>query len=407
MAGVATTAIDSFQTKLNNRASYAVELLEKQSNEEISIILQSDAETAQLEMEVVDIIDHKVIYRNGQDNTENTFYGMAMADYNGRKLLIKVFRPDNIGQLQTFTIFKNFLYAEGIIVAFLMILLGFVFHYLFVKPLLHINSKIYLYRKNKDTEFADVIRKDELGQIEREFYRFVSDIKEERQLQSRIIASISHDVKTPLTSVMGYVERLRSGKITDSEKTRKYLNVIYDRAQDIKDIIGEFDEYLASNADSKSMNLQRVTTERLCGLLAEEYTEELAFKAIGFHVENRCINCSVYVDINKMRRVFGNIIGNAVKYAKASTAQIKIICEYSKEKVIFMVSDNGPGIPEEELENIFEAFYTLDSARGGGSGLGLSICKRIVEAHNGLIYARKSEPEGLEIIIELPGENNR
>jgi signal transduction histidine kinase len=396
-----TATVDEAQAKLDNKAAYVAELIRNDNSGTLPEIIEQDSSLRDNNVVIIDIDTNTSAYGKEISDGKIAFYGTAITEHGGKKLLVKVYRHYDITGLRTFAIIKRLLFAEGIIVAGLMVLLGFAIHYVYVRPLISINEKMSSYRKNKKTDIADVKRSDELGQIEREFYRLVGTIEEEKKLQTRIIASISHDVKTPLTSVMGYVERLRSGKVTDATKAGKYLQTIYGRAQDIKDIIGEFDEYLSNDAEGNPLNLKSVGTDYLCSLLSEEYTEELSLKNVGFKAENRCGNCSVNVDISKIRRVFGNIIGNALRYVPVPSGLIRVTCEKAGDKVRFRIEDNGPGVPEGELERIFEAFYTRDSSRGSGSGLGLSICKSIVEAHGGSIYAQNSELGGLAVVVEL------
>lgn len=396
-----TATIDNAQEKLDTKAGYYAGLIKGYGGDSLTDFLGGYPELKQYNMIVTDVESDSVIYGQESKEPKVTFYGTALSEYRGRKVFIKVYRHYDIRGIRTFSLVKRLLYAEGIILAVLIVLMGFIFHYIYVKPLMEINRKMAAYRKHKNTDLGTTDRKDELGQIEREFHCMVNTIEEEKRMQNHIIASISHDVKTPLTSVMGYVERLKSGKVTDPEKTGRYLQTIYNRAQDIRDIISDFDEYLSSNTDNSPLHVKTVTTGYICNLLKDEYTEELALKSVEFSVENHCRNSNINTDLSKLRRVFRNVIGNALRYVPSESAKIRVLCEKKEDKIQFVISDNGPGVPREELDKIFEAFYTRDSSRGSGSGLGLSICKRIIEAHGGTVFAENSALGGLDIILYL------
>ena len=139
-------------------------------------------------------------------------------------------------------------------------------------------------------------------------------LDQERQKQDRIIASISHDIKTPLTSVMGYTERLRRGGLSP-ERQERYIDTIYDRSLAIRDLIDEFDDYLSSHLQG-SLRCQQVAVADLCRMVIVDNQEELDGMGIALRVEDHCPETLLWVDISKLRRVFGNIIGNSVKHMK-------------------------------------------------------------------------------------------
>ena len=138
----------------------------------------------------------------------------------------------------------------------------------------------------------------------------------------------------------------------------------------------------------------------MCDLINEEYKEEPKYMSIDFQVNSNCDNDILNIDISKIRRVFGNIIGNSIKNLKENDKLIKIEFEKQESEITITISDNGCGVDESNLENIFEALYTSDKSRNV-AGLGLSICKSIVQTHQGRIYANNNSMGGLSIIIIL------
>ncbi len=301
--------------------------------------------------------------------------------------------------LRSKSIAKYTLFFECLIMFIMLLLAGIALHFRYVKPLMHLKEYIKHYDADILQTEAPVNRKDEIGQLERSFLDLSSSLSEEKQMQRRIIGSISHDIKTPLTSVMGYAERLMK-KDFDNEKQKQYLNTIYTQAKDIEAIVMEFEEYLENNTESK-LDMKLYETAYICKMLSEEYEQQLSECEMQISVKNNCgAHSKVNVDMAKIRRVFANIIGNSIRHANAGKLSIVINSDENEAQVQFTISDNGQGVPESELPYIFEPFYTSDKSRRV-SGLGLSICQSIVNAHGGQISAGNNHG-GLCISIELP-----
>lgn len=237
------------------------------------------------------------------------------------------------------------------------------------------------------------------GQVYRRFVSVTENLTRQQDNQRRIIASISHDIKTPLTSIMGYTERLKSDSVSP-ERKEKYLDTVYTKGCEIRQLIDEFDEYLSYNL-TKELKTEDVTAEEIAEMLKAEYADELENAGIGFTVRNSCNeHVKVSVDFQKLRRVFGNIYSNSLKHFDKSEKIILTELYTSGKRVHIDISDNGEGVSEDKLEIIFEPLYTSDEGRKV-AGLGLANCREIIEAHGGRIYALKAETGGLKICIEL------
>lgn len=237
------------------------------------------------------------------------------------------------------------------------------------------------------------------GQVYRRFVSVTENLTRQQDNQRRIIASISHDIKTPLTSIMGYTERLKSDSVSPGRK-EKYLDTVYTKGCEIRQLIDEFDEYLSYNL-TKELKTEDVTAEEIAEMLKAEYADELENAGIGFTVRNSCNeHVKVSVDFQKLRRVFGNIYSNSLKHFDKSEKIILTELYTSGKRVHIDISDNGEGVSEDKLEIIFEPLYTSDEGRKV-AGLGLANCREIIEAHGGRIYALKAETGGLKICIEL------
>lgn len=282
---------------------------------------------------------------------------------------------------------------ELIILVFIIIVLGVLIYLIYAKPLIKLNRSVKRYR----LQAIEVTkRKDEIGQLQNSFALLSSELLDEKQAQNRIIASISHDIKTPLTSVLGYSENLIKKELPE-DRVKHYLKVIHSRAKDIEEILQDFDTYIEGKLSS-DLHLQSYPITYIEEMLRMEYQNELVSSGIDFQIQNYCKpSDNILVDLAKLRRVFANLIGNALKHNKKKTI-LKVNIEISRRQGIttFHISDNGKGIEGNDLLHIFEPFYTTDQGRTV-SGLGLSICQNIIKAHSGEIKAENNESGGLSI----------
>ncbi len=240
------------------------------------------------------------------------------------------------------------------------------------------------------------------GNVARIYARFLEmtkNLEQQQQTQRQIIASISHDIKTPLTSILGYTERLQKGGLSP-ERQQTYLSTIYAKSNEMQSLISEFDEYLSYKMSSAA-HTELLSTEQLCVCMRKEFEDELSFSGISFELNNRAPSAMLRVDCAKMKRVAGNIISNSAKHIPPTGGRIVCTVDADKQSVQFRFADNGDGVPQDKLHLIFEPLYTSDTSRKV-AGLGLSICKEIVEAHGGSIEAGRAAIGGLELCITLP-----
>jgi signal transduction histidine kinase len=340
----------------------------------------------------------------GSDDEANVgAVSIALVTLDGETYMLYAQKKIDVYDLRTKSAIRDVLNLEYIIIFIMLLLTGIALHFRYVRPLMRLKSNINQYdndNANPPPALPTVYRKDEIGQLEESFAALSKSLSGEKQVQKRIVASISHDIKTPLTSVMGYAERLIK-KDFDPEKRKQYLNIIYSQAKDIEAIVSEFDEFIENSTESK-LDLKPYGTAFICKMLSDEYVQQLSENGIQVSIENTCEADSVInVDMPKLRRVFANIIGNSIRHANAENLSIFIQAKETEEYVRFTIFDNGQGVPDNELPFLFEPFYTSDKSRRV-SGLGLSICQSIVNAHGGRIRASHSQIGGLRILIELP-----
>ena len=226
-----------------------------------------------------------------------------------------------------------------------------------------------------------------------------ADEKLEREKQNReLISNISHDLKTPITSIKGYVEGLIDGVANTPEKQEKYIRTIYNKANDMDHLIDELTLYSRFESDRIPYNFHRLNVGDYFGDCVEEIGMDMDSRGIELNYTNLVSpQTRIIADPEQMKRVINNIVGNSVKYMDKEKGRIDIRILDEQDSVRIEIEDNGKGIAARDLPNIFDRFYRTDSSRNsaqGGSGIGLSIVRKIIEDHGGYIWATSREGEG-------------
>lgn len=255
-------------------------------------------------------------------------------------------------------------------------------------------------------------RDDEIGELSNAFEEMRQRLKNslEQQIQyedkrKELISSISHDLKTPITSIKGHIEGIIDGVADSPEKMEKYVQTIYAKANDLDHLIDEL--FLFSKLDTKNMAFQfeSIDIVKYLADCTEEMQLDMESKNISLKFES-ADDCPVFVkaDRDKLKRVITNILGNAQKYQSKEKGRIEILLTKQEDTVTVEIRDNGSGISKDNLAFIFESFYRGEPSRNlatGGSGLGLAIAKGIIEEHGGEIWVESIENEGTSIFFSL------
>ena len=248
-------------------------------------------------------------------------------------------------------------------------------------------------------------RDDEIGQLFGNYEQMRRRLKgnaeeknENEKKQKELVSNISHDLKTPITSIKGYVEGIMDGVANTPEKMDKYIKTIYNKANDMDRLINELTTYSGIDSNKIPYHFHILNISDYFSDCIEEIGLDLESKNIQLNYTNLApADTCVVADPEQMKKVINNIISNSVKYMGHDNGVISISIIDDNESVKIEIEDNGKGIASKDIGNIFERFYRTDASRNslqGGSGIGLSIVKKIVEDHGGYVWATSKEGEG-------------
>lgn len=267
--------------------------------------------------------------------------------------------------------------------------------------------------KDGDLDFSlESAGSDEISTLGQDFEEMRAHLKIEidKRIQyeedlRNLIGNISHDLKTPITTIKGYAEGMMDGVADTPEKQEKYLRTIRRKAEDMTRMVEDLALYTRIDGKSYPYYFERVHLRSFYADCIEEDEPGLEQKNISISLQdNLSEDDEVYADREQLKRIVTNVLGNAVKYMFKESGLITITLSEEKSYVRTEISDTGMGIANKDLPHIFERFYRGDTSRNtgkGGSGLGLAIVKQIVEDHGGTIHARSEEGKGTTISFTL------
>lgn len=251
---------------------------------------------------------------------------------------------------------------------------------------------------------------DELGQVCDDFRAMQSYLKQSvvdrlryEQQRKELLAGISHDLRTPLTSIKGYTEGLQTGIANTVEKQQRYYQAIITRSSDLERLIDDLSLYNQLETHQLICQFRRCDLVDFLQRYIQEEKDSLAQQQVIVEINCNCDFCEVQLDEHEFRRVLQNLFSNTVKYRQKKSSNVIISVERVGKSVLVSFHDDGPGVPDFFLPRIFEAFYRVDDARTHfeyGSGLGLAVVQQIVKAHKGTVVAKNKQ--GLTIEIRLP-----
>ncbi len=256
---------------------------------------------------------------------------------------------------------------------------------------------------------VDVIGDDEFSSMASNLNKMVDDIRrlmdrerESERTKNELITNVAHDLRTPLTSIIGYLELLSGKVVLPPEMQKKYIDIAYSKAKRLEKLIEDLFGFTKMNYGKLAMNVSKVDIVKLLGQLLEESYPNFANKGLSYELSSNVPAKIITADGNLLARLFDNLINNAIKYgADGKRVLVRVMAE--QETVQVSVTNYGYVIPADELPLIFDKFYRVEQSRSthtGGTGLGLAIVKNIVDMHGGTITV-KSDLDGTVFTVTL------
>jgi signal transduction histidine kinase len=221
--------------------------------------------------------------------------------------------------------------------------------------------------------------------------------------RKELVANISHDIKTPIASIKAYSEGLRDGIADHPEMAKKYIDVILEKANSLTKLVNDLLEHSLQDLGNFKINLVECYSQQMLINIITPLQIQLSAQGCNLTIDGEIPDVLIKADIMRLEQVIANIIQNAVKYTKLGKIIFKAVIE--DNCLLISIKDNGMGIPPEEIPFIFERFYRGEHAKNSkvdGSGLGLSICKYIVEQHGGNIFVESAVDKGSTFYFTIP-----
>lgn len=343
-------------------------------------------------------IKFSVIYdgneiQNGQTREKDTIVFSTVVKIEDEYYIIKGYYEKVTGIMS--------LFIELVVIQLVIILIYILVVYMLAKtkviePIEHVINDIKNYKFGFRPKKKNIVN-NEFGLLQNEFIDLIDSLEKEKSEQSRIITSISHDIKTPLTSIIGYSTLINDSNLS-KEEICEYNKKIQEKSLHIKNILNTFDDYLV-NQNNQVLNSTDILIGDLTDYLISEYALELKDINIDFEIETNIKNEIINVDVLKLKRIFANVISNSVRYLE-NCGKITILVNKNKKEYIFIIKDNGPGVKDSVIDKVFDPLFTTDTSRKI-SGLGLSIVKEFVEMHKGKVRAYNENGFVIEFTIPI------
>ena len=351
-----------------------------------------------------------------KDGKDESLYVMDEQPYHIQQTNF-TFSDGSVGQVLIYTNVAQIvpqikkLVAQIIITSLLILFAGsFIAMFWLYKSIVHPLNKLKTAAETDDEIGEVCVAFEEMrlklkGQIER-------NIQYEKE-SKELISNISHDLKTPMTAIKGYIEGIMDGVADTEEKRNRYIRTIYNKVNDMNSLIEELFLYAKLDSNSVTYSFAKVNVDAYFQDCVEEISLDLESQGVDFGYFNYADRDTVIIaDPEQLKRVVNNIIGNSVKYASPDRKlMISLRIMEEAEFVKIEIEDNGKGIARNEVPLIFDRCYRTDASRNsskGGSGLGLSIAKKIIEEHGGKIWAVSTEGVGTTMcfVLRKYKENN-
>lgn len=316
--------------------------------------------------------------------------------------------PVSVMEAQTGTIL-NILYLVSGVMLLLFLSSIFAFHFLAFRPLLAITKGAQEYAAGNFNYQIETNRHDEIGYLAKTLNFMASALKSNAEDQRKFIANISHDFRSPLTSIKGYIEAFLDGTIPPSMQ-EKYLGIVLNETERLNKLTQGLLELNTIDKSGALLTYSHFDIHHIIKKILATFEKRCVDKGITFELTFPSRAFYVYADMDKIQQVLYNLIDNAIKFSNANST-IFIETYMRHEKAFVSVKDQGVGIPTDSISKIWDRFYKFDASRGKdkkGTGLGLSITKDIISAHRENIDVISTEGVGTEFVFSLqPGKEKK
>lgn len=302
-----------------------------------------------------------------------------------------------------------------VVIAIILLTNRFLTSFVFKRIIMPLETLVYGVHQIRDGNLdyhIEYNEKDEFQEICSDFnemaHRLLDSVKTRQKDEANrkeLIAGISHDLRTPLTSIKAYVEGLETGVASTPETQKRYLDTIKNKTSDLEHIVSQLFLFSKLDIGEFPLYLEKVDIGKELSNIVVNLSEEYKEKGLIIKMTQNVKDICIQADIVQLRNAVINVLENSVKYKNKEQGQMKISCEDKDSYVAIILEDNGPGVNDEALEKLFDVFYRTDPSRSNpskGSGLGLSITAKILEQLDGTIKAENVKEGGLAIIMILP-----
>lgn len=229
----------------------------------------------------------------------------------------------------------------------------------------------------------------------------LTEFRKIERTNKELMTSLSHDVRTPLTTLIGYLDAAHRGMVTGQER-EEYIGIADRKAHDLKDYIDILFDWFKLNSDELALEMQKTELGELTRNILKDWIPVFEEKGIDYEIEIPVRRLPVIIDQDAYLRVINNLIQNVFAHSQADKVEITLAVRGGEDRVAVSVYDNGVGIADADLEYVFERLYKCDKGRSGkGSGLGLSIVRQMVEKMGGTVSVRSRQGEYCEFVVEF------
>lgn len=396
--GLAKKIVEDFEYK----DKLLIEVLDIDGNIIDSSMIMSEDIKIDTE-DYLDALNGKLGIYKGRKKTTNEKIIAASSPIYFESQIIGVIRySTSLKNIDSFLIKK---YAQSFGILLFLLSLSFFMSMIFIKTIIkslkEMSLKAQKIAKGDFDQKIEIKSNDELSQLASTLNYMAAQIKENQKLKNEFISSITHDIKTPLTAIIGWTELLVMQENISKEDLNSQVITIQNETLRLKKLVEELLDFSKFEIDKISLNTDTTNLNALIEESINIFMPRIKKYNIDFSTELD-ENIDLDIDKNRIKQVFINLIDNSLKYS-SNNSKIKIRLKSSDSKIIISIKDNGIGICQEDLRRVKEKFYVVDKSKGG-SGLGLSISEKIMQLHNGQLQIKSKFQKGTEVILIFPSK---